>query len=83
MDGDDTPEAFDQEYGHRTPCGQYLTFFTYVAGEECPGKSIDLGWKLEAVRGYLSNEQDQLSGWWKDISSNRASDFTTSHIDLI
>ena len=51
-------------------------------------KTIDHGsknnnWKLEAVKGYLQNEQENMSEWWKNLSTNRASDFTTAHLDFI
>ena len=49
--------------------------------EEAP--KVDLGWKLEAVKGYVQNEQEQMTGWWKDLSTHRVNDFTTAHIDFI
>ena len=39
-------------------------------------------WKLEAVKGYLQNEQEHMSGWWKNLNTNRTSDFTTAHLDF-
>ena len=60
-----------------------------VAGFTTNGKttqeqgSKNNNWKLEAVKGYLQNEQENMSGWWKNLSTNRASDFTTAHLDFI
>ena len=75
-----------EEYVYRTPCGEeYTHFYTYTRdfNEECPNEPVDLGWRVEAVRGYMQNEQEQMSGWWKNLSTNSASDFTTAHLDFI
>ena len=58
-----------------------LTFSTFTFNERYGSKNND--WKLEAVKGYLQNEQEHMSGWWKNLSTNRASDFTTAHLDFI
>ena len=81
MDNDDAEENV-----YRTPCGEEYTHYqTYVGdfNEECPNEQVDLGWKVEAVKGYMQNEQEQMSGWWKNLSTNSASDFTTAHLDFI
>ena len=64
-------------------CCYTRTTRTGVFNEQEEASKVDLGWKLEAVRGYVQNEQEHMSGWWKDLSTNRASDFTTAHIDFI
>merc|ERR1712100_178129 len=49
-------------------------------------EKISLGWKLEAIKGYLANEKEQMSGgsaWWKNISADISSDLMTAHIDFI
>ena len=46
-------------------------------------KGVYLGWKLEAVKGYMQNEQEAMHHWWKDINTNRSSGFTADYIDLI
>jgi len=82
---DDESEDDQQEY---TPA----TFVTYepdttlivISGNE-DGK-ISLGWKLEAIKGYLANEKEQMGGdssWWKNISADITRDLTTAHIDWI
>ena len=75
-----------EEYVYRTPCGEEYTHYQTYAGdfnEECPNEPVDLGWKVEAARGYMQNEQEQMSGWRKNLSTNSASDFTTAHLDFI
>ena len=57
------------------------TYSTFTYNEKYGSKNND--WKLEAVKGYLQNEQDHMSGWWKNLSTNRASDFTIAHLDFI
>ena len=84
MNDDDVTEwEWDQEDGHRTPCGEYRTVATYVFGQECPEESIDLGWKVEAVRGYVQNENDKMNDWLKNINSDKSNAFQMAFIDLI
>ena len=53
---------------------------------EVDGEYKDNGWKLEAVKGFLENEKEQMSGgsaWWKNITADISSDLTTAYIDWI
>ena len=48
--------------------------------------SQDNSWKLEAVKGYLANQNNQISGgsaWWKNINADISSDLMTTHIDFV
>ena len=81
---DDSAEAVVTTLVSRTPCGEeYHHYYTRDFDEECPNELVNLGWKVEAVRGYMQNQQEHMSGWWKNLSTNRASDFTTAHLDFI
>ena len=82
----DDESEYDQQ--ENTPA----TFVTYepdttlvvISGDE-DGK-ISLSWKLEAIKGYLANEEEQISGdsaWWKNISADITSDLKIAHIDWI
>ena len=57
------------------------SYSTFTFNEKYGSKNND--WKLEAIKGFLQNEQDHMSGWWKNLSTNRASDFTAAHLDLV
>jgi len=74
---------WNQEDGYRTPCGDYRIVATYVFGQECPEESIELGWKVEAVGGYVQNENDKMNDWLKIINSEQSTAFKTVFIDLI
>ena len=70
-------------YVYHTPCGEEAPRWATWNPEDCPNEPIDNGWKLQAVRGFVQNDQDDMSGWWKSISTNNANGFTTAHLDFI
>ena len=82
MNEDDATGEWNQEHGSRTPCGECRTVYTYVVGKECDEESIDLEWKIEAVRGYVQKENEEMNGWLKNINSDRFNAFKTALIDL-
>ena len=73
------------EYGNTNEgdSNVYTLVFTTNGKTTQEQGSKNNNWKLEAVKGYLQNEQENMSGWWKNLSTNSASDFTTAHLDFI
>ena len=79
----ESPDEFliKDDEGDASGFGDLTVYTTTIIFGEGSGNNND--WKLEAVKGYLQNEQEHMSGWWKNLSTNLASDFTTAHLDLI
>ena len=77
--------TFKGEYGNTNEgdSNVYTLVFTTNGKTTQEQGSKNNNWKLEAVKGYLQNEQENMSGWWKNLSTNSASDFTTAHLDFI
>ena len=55
---------------------------TTISGNSGKTK-ITLGWKLEAVRGYVQNEQEKMNSWWENFNSDQCNELKTAFIDLI